>query len=109
MMDKKNQDSFKQTIIDNKMVMEITTNRFTYDLVYNIKELFPINTLLSYNFIEFNLEQVKMIDSTSLGYLFDLHNKLKNNNAKLELVVGSNHELKDLLNKFQVDLVLQIR
>ena len=104
-------DSVKHQIDGNKFVIEMATTRFTYDLVEIVKTLHPFDEICKYNTIEFNLEQVKMIDSTSIGFLFELHNKLKNESTNVTLVIslGNNKELKSLLHKFQVDLMLNIQ
>lgn len=98
-------------IIDgDKFTLEMNTNRFTFDLVDKLKSLHPFDEICKFNTIEINLEQVKMIDSSSIGFLFELNNKLKKEKTDFTLIInlGSNKELKNLLNKFQVDLLLNI-
>ena len=104
------QDQVHHIVDGDKIVIEILTNRFTHDLVNVIKSTYPYKMLFDYRKVEFNLSKVKMIDSSSIGFLFELHNKLHANNDKAELViaVGDNTELKDLLHKFQVDLLLKV-
>ncbi len=105
------EDKIKQTTQGDRFIIEMMTNRFTHDLVSHIRSKYPITAMSDYNCIEFNLQQVKMIDSTSIGYLFELHNKLKSGASDSELIisVGGNNELKDLLHKFQVDLLLNVK
>lgn len=104
-------DKFKHTVSGDKLTIEMNTHKFTQDLVSNLSSAYPYSAIATYKTIEFNLEQVKMIDSSSLGYLFELHNKIKaeNEDGSLILSVGSNHELKDLLHRFQVDLLLNVQ
>lgn len=104
-------EQFRHTVEDDKIIIEMLTNRFTHDLVHVIKNAYPFNMLFGYNAVEFNLRQVKMIDSSSIGFLFELHNKLRANNSNSQLIVsvGDNNELKDLLHKFQVDLLLNVK
>lgn len=103
-------EKIKHTINGNIIVIEMLTSRFTHDLVHVLKNDYPINTLHDYEVVEFNLEGVKMIDSSSIGFLFDLHNKLKSSNkSSLIISVGENRDLKELLHKFQVDLLLTVR
>jgi len=104
-------DTVKHIIDGDKFIIEMKTNRFTYDLVERLKNLHPFAEMCKFNTIEFNLEQVKMIDSSSIGFLFELHNKLKNEDSKVALVisVGTNKELKGLFHRFQVDLLLNIQ
>ena len=105
------QDQLQHTITGDKIVIDILTNRFTHDLVNDIKNTYPFRMMFDYKEVEFNLRKVKMIDSSSIGFLFELHNKLHVNNEKSNLVisVGDNKELKDLLHKFQVDLLLNVK
>jgi len=104
-------DTVRHIIDGDKFIIEMMTNRFTYDLVEKLKTLHPFDEMCKFNTIEFNLEQVKMIDSSSIGFLFELHNKLRNeySNVALVISVGKNKELKSLLHKFQVDLLLNIQ
>ncbi len=103
-------DKVRHTINGDSIVIEMLTNRFTHDLVHVLRNTYPVNMLQEYNTIEFNLQQVKMIDSSSLGFLFDLHNKLHTNNkSTLVIAVGDNTDLKELLHKFQVDLLLKVK
>ena len=103
--------TFTHTIDNDKFIIEFCTNRFTHDLVIKLTTEYPYADLSVYHTIQFNLEQVKMIDSSAIGYLFELHNKLKAEEETHALIisVGSNHELKDLLHRFQVDLLLNIQ
>lgn len=105
------QETMRHTVSGNKIAIEMLTNRFTQDLVSVIKNNYPFKMLFEYNEIEFNLRQIKMIDSSSIGFLFDLHNKIQANNpsAKLIITVGDNKDLKELLHKFQVDLLLNVQ
>jgi ABC-type transporter Mla MlaB component len=104
------EEKISHTIQDKAIVIELLTNRFTHDLVNVIKDTYPLNMLYDFNTIEFNLNKVKMIDSASIGFLFELHNKLQtSNDANLIVSVGDNSELRDLLHKFQVDLLLTVR
>jgi ABC-type transporter Mla MlaB component len=95
----------------DKFIIEVNTNRFTQDLVSRLTNSYPHSELTSFNTVEFNLEQVKMIDSSSLGYLFELNNKLKAEDSTNSLIVsvGKNNELKDLLHRFQVDLLINVK
>lgn len=103
-------DNVRHTINNDSIVIEMLTNRFTHDLVHVLRTTYPVSMLREYNTIEFNLQQVKMIDSSSLGFLFDLHNKLNTNNkSTLIISVGDNADLKELLHKFQVDLLLKVK
>lgn len=105
------QELLHHTVNGDTITIEMLTNRFTHDLVNVIKNTYPFKMLFDYKQVEINLRQVKMIDSSSIGYLFELHNKLRANNEKANLVVavGDNKELKDLLHKFQVDLLLTVK
>lgn len=105
------QDQVRHSIDGDKFSIEMNTNRFTYDLVDILKNLHPFDEISKYNTVEINLEQVKMIDSSSIGFLFELHNKLKNEKSEVTLIVnlGNNTELKKLFHKFQVDLLLKIK
>ena len=109
-MSLKMEDRIQHTISGRNIVIEVLTNRFTHDLVNVLKNKYPLKMLSNYSTIEFNLRQVKMIDSSSIGFLFDLHNKLKalNPAAQLEISVGDNRDLRELLHKFQVDLLLKV-
>lgn len=104
-------EKVKHTVDGKKFIIEMVTNRFTYDLVSHLSSSYPFSQISLYNIIEFNLEQVRMIDSSSIGYLFELNDKLKSDSTDRELIisVGKNHELKDLLHRFQVDLLLNIQ
>jgi len=104
-------DTLRHTIDGDKFIIEMISNRFTYDLVEKLKTMHPFAEMGKFNTIEFNLEQVKMIDSSSIGFLFELHNKLKDDykNVTLIISVGKNKELKSLLHKFQVDILLNIQ
>ena len=99
------------TVDNDKFIIEFKTSRFTHDLVGQLSASYPYSEISNFNIIEFNLEQVKMIDSTSLGFLFELNNKLKAGNEGQQLVisVGKNNELKELLHRFQVDLLLNVK
>jgi ABC-type transporter Mla MlaB component len=104
-------NNFTHSISGNKFTLEMKSHRFTQDLIHSIASEHPYTKLKEFATVEFNLEQVKMIDSSSLGYLFELHNKLISEEQKCCLVisVGNNHELKDLLHRFQVDLLLNVQ
>lgn len=104
-------DKVKHRIDGDKFVIEMTSNRFTHDMLSHINSSYPYSNMSNFNSVEFNLEQVKMIDSTSLGYLFELNNKFKadEQHNKLIISVGANNELKDLLHRFQVDLLLNVK
>lgn len=104
------EDQIQHTVSDKKITIEILTNRFTHDLVNVLKNTYPVKMLAAYNVVEFNLRQVRMIDSSSIGFLFDLHNKLKahESGAQLEIAVGDNKDLHELFHKFQVDLLLKV-
>lgn len=101
-------EKVKHTINNDGIVIDMLTNRFTHDLVHVLKNEYPLNMLQNYPTVEFNLQQVKMIDSSSLGFLFDLHNKLRNK-SNVVISVGANNDLKELLHKFQVDLLLTVK
>lgn len=101
-------EKIKHTINNDSIVIDMLTNRFTHDLVHVLKNEYPLNMLQNYPTVEFNLQQVKMIDSSSLGFLFDLHNKLRNK-SNVVISVGANNDLKELLHKFQVDLLLTVK
>lgn len=103
------QDKVQHSTSDDKILIELMTNRFTQDLVHVIKNTYPYTMLFEYKTVELNLRQVKMIDSSSIGFLFELHNKLLSNNTNLIVSAGDNAELRDLLHKFQVDLLLHIQ
>lgn len=104
-------DKIKHRVDGNRCTIEMLTNRFTHDLVTQLRNEHDSNELIGYDAIEFDLQQVKMIDSTSIGYLFELHNMLKSNGKENSLIiaVGGNNELKDLLHRFQVDMLLNVR
>lgn len=105
-------DKYRHKIDGSKFIIEMNSHRFTQDLVSQISKTYPYSSFSMYNVIEFDLQQVKMIDSSSLGYLFELHNKLSaetEQQKELIVSVGSNHELKDLLHRFQVDLLLNVK
>lgn len=104
-------ENVKHTIHGDTLTVEMLTSRFTHELVTAIKTEYPLQTLATYKVVEFNLDKVKMIDSSSIGFLFDLHNKLKTNNegSKLVISVGKNQDLRDLLHKFQADLLLNVK
>lgn len=105
------EDKITHTVEAETLVIEMTTNRFTHDLVNELRNKYPLTIITNYKRVEFNLRHVKMIDSSSIGFLFDLHNKLKahSTNVQLIIAVGDNTELKDLLHKFQVDLLLNVQ
>lgn len=104
------QDKVKHSINNDQIEIEMMTNRFTHDLVNILKTTYPVSMLQNYTIIDFNLQEIKMIDSSSLGFLFELHNKLRSNNkSQLIVSVGDNNELRELLHKFQVDLLLTVR
>lgn len=102
---------FTHTIDNDKFIIEFCTNRFTHDLVSKLTTEFPYSEISAFHTIQLNLQQVKMIDSSAIGYMFELHNKLKAEEETHALVisVGSNRELKDLLHRFQVDLMLNVQ
>jgi ABC-type transporter Mla MlaB component len=104
-------DKIRHQVVGEKFIIEMITNRFTHDLVSLINTTYPYSHLSTFKVVEFNLEQVKMIDSTSIGFLFELHNKFKADlgHARLIISVGSNSELKDLLHRFQVDMLLDVQ
>lgn len=104
-------DKIKCTTDGDKFIIQMISNRFTHDLVSHINSCRSYDDFANFNTIEFNLEQVKMIDSSSIGFLFELHNKLKTDNQTKQLIlyVGKNQELKDLLHKFQVDMLLTVK
>jgi ABC-type transporter Mla MlaB component len=104
-------DKLKHKVEGNKLTIELLTNRFTHDLVHAIRNDYPATLLNDYTIVEFNLRQVKMIDSGSIGFLFETHNKLKAKDPASELIiaVGDNKDLKELLHKFQVDLMLTVK
>ncbi len=105
------EDKITHSINAETLVIEMTTNRFTHDLVNELRNKYPITTITNYKCVKFNLNRVKMIDSSSIGFLFDLHNKLKADSGNVQLIisVGDNVELKELLHKFQVDLLLNVQ
>lgn len=105
------EDKITHKVEAETLVIEMTTNRFTHDLVNELRTKYPLTIITNYKCVEFNLRRVKMIDSSSLGFLFDLHNKLKAHPGAVKMIiaVGDNVELKDLLHKFQVDLLLNVQ
>ncbi len=103
-------DKYTHTVTDNILTIELLTNRFTHDLVHLMQNEYPIDFLNNHANVIFDLQAIKMIDSTSIGYLMELHNKFsESDKSQLEISVGDNSELKDLLHKFQIDMVLTIR
>lgn len=105
------QDKVKHAVHGDTITLQVLTNRFTHDLVTVLKAEYPLSELSPYKIVEFDLNGVNMIDSSSIGFLFDLHNKLKGNDkdSKLVINVANNKDLKDLLHKFQVDLLLNVK
>lgn len=101
----------KHKIENDNIIIDVLTNKFTHDLVHSIKTEYPFSFLYGFKYIEFNLRPVKMIDSSSIGFLFDLHNKIKANNKDAELIISvvDNNDLRELLHKFQVDLLLNVK
>ncbi len=104
------EEKVKHSISDDAIEIQMMTNRFTHDMVSMLRTTYPLSMLQRYSVIDFNLQEVKMIDSSSLGFLFDLHNKLRDNNkSQLIVSLGENNELRDLLHKFHVDMLLTVR
>lgn len=103
-------DEINHKISDGNFEIQISTNRFTQSTVSKLSDRYPYSDVASFKTLEFNLEQVRMIDSTSIGYLIELNNKLKADPAAAQLVLslGSNSELKELLRRFQIDKILII-
>lgn len=103
-------DKFQDREDQDKFVIEILTKKFTHDLVSDLRSIYSFQDFSKYKRIVFDLSKVKMIDSTSIGFLFEIHNKLESvsSNTAMSLYVGDNEELRTLLHKFQVDLLLTV-